>query len=410
VSAKPQPIHYGDRTVYSVAGFNHGVGGWLQRLPEVWVEGEIAELKHQARWSYAYFTLKDPGDGSSLQALIPRARLDAITPPLAPGDRVHVHGRAEMYAKKGELRLRVTAIEQLGLGLVLRQLEQLKQRLGAEGLFDAERKRPLPFLPRVIGLICGSDAAAKRDVVETAAGRYPPARFRVLEAAVQGAGAVPQLLAALERLDRDPEVDVIVLARGGGSFEDLLPFSDERLVRAVVRCSTPVVSAIGHEQDTPIVDHAADLRAGTPSLAAKLIVPDHAAVVSELDALAGRASRALEARAHRCREALGLLVARPAFADPRSWITTRRDSLLRVRDGLDRWPAARLDRERTRIGHAHDRLRLLGPAATLDRGYAIVQDGEGAVISDVAGVVAGDRLAVRLARGRIAARVEETAP
>ncbi len=274
MSAKPQPVQYGDRQVYSVAGFNHGVGGWLQRLPEVWVDGEVAEMKQQSGWTYAYLTLKDPGDGASLQALVARYRLEAIQPPLRPGDRVHARGRAELYAKRGELRLRVSAIEPFGLGLVLRQIEELKRRLGEEGLFAPERKRPLPLLPRVVGVICGRDAAAKRDVIETAAVRYPPARFRVAEAAVQGPGAVPQILAALERLDRDDEVDVIVLARGGGSFEDLLPFSDERLVRAVAMCRTPVVSAIGHEQDTPIVDHVADVRAGTPSLAARLVVPD----------------------------------------------------------------------------------------------------------------------------------------
>src|SRR6478609_803912 len=183
MSAKPQPVQYGDRQVYSVAGFNHGVGGWLQRLPEVWVDGEVAEMKQQSGWTYAYLTLKDPGDGASLQALVARSRLEAIQPPLRPGDRVHARGRAELYAKRGELRLRVSAIEPFGLGLVLRQIEELK------------------------------------------------------------------------RLDRDDEVDVIVLARGGGSFEDLLPFSDERLVRAVALTRTPVVSAIGHEQDTPIVDH-----------------------------------------------------------------------------------------------------------------------------------------------------------
>src|SRR6476469_6819533 len=248
MSAKPQPVQYGDRQVYSVAGFNHGVGGWLQRLPEVWVDGEVAEMKQQSGWTYAYLTLKDPGDGASLQALVARSRLEAIQPPLRPGDRVHARGRAELYAKRGELRLRVSAIEPFGLGLVLRQIEELKRRLGEEGLFAPERKRPLPLLPRVVGVICGRDAAAKRDVIETAGERYPPTRLRVAEAAVQGPGAVPQILAALERLDRDDEVDVIVLARGGGSFEDLLPFSDERLVRAVARCRTPVVSAIGHAQ------------------------------------------------------------------------------------------------------------------------------------------------------------------
>ena len=338
MSAKPQPVQYGDRQVYSVAGFNHGVGGWLQRLPEVWVDGEVAEMKQQSGWTYAYLTLKDPGDGASLQALVARSRLEAIQPPLRPGDRVHARGRAELYAKRGELRLRVSAIEPFGLGLVLRQIEELKRRLGEEGLFAPERKRSLPLLPRVVGVICGRDAAAKRDVIETAGVRYPPARFRVAEAAVQGPGAVPQILAALERLDRDDEVDVIVLARGGGSFEDLLPFSDERLVRAVARCRTPVVSAIGHEQDTPIVDHVADVRAGTPSLAARLVVPDYAAITADLDDLAARAGRALQTRTHRCRESLAMLVSRPAFADPRSWITVRRESLVRVRDGLDRWP------------------------------------------------------------------------
>ncbi len=409
MSANPQPTQYGDRKVYSVAGFNQGVGGWLQRLPEVWVEGEVAELKHQGRWAFAYMTLKDPGTGACLPALIPRTRLDVLQPPLRAGDRVHALGRAEMYAKKGELRFRVSAIEQFGLGLVLRQIEELKQRLAAEGLFAAERKRPLPFLPRVIGLICGSDAAAKRDVLETAAKRYPPARFRVVESAVQGPGAVPQVLAALHRLDRDEEVDVIVLARGGGSFEDLLPFSDERLVRAVAACSTPVVSAVGHEQDTPIVDHVADLRAGTPSLAAKLVVPDHEAVSAELAALAGRAGRALQSRAQRCRESLELLVSRPAFADPGSWITVRRATLERMGDALDRWPQVRLERERVHLGHARDRLRLLGPAATLERGYAIVQDAEGRVVTRADGTAPGEQIAVRLSQGRIAARVEEVA-
>ena len=407
MSAKPEPVQYGDRAVYSVIDFNRGVGGWLARLPEVWVEGEIAELKRQERWSFAYLTLKDPDGGASLPALIPRARLDAVQPPLKPGDRVHMLGRAQLYAKKGELRFQVSAIEQFGLGQMLRELELLKERLAGEGLFAAERKRPLPFLPRLIGLICGSDAAAKRDVIETALVRYPPARFELIETAVQGAGAVPQIVAALDRLDHDPRVDVIVLARGGGSFEDLLPFSDERLVRAVASCVTPVVSAIGHEQDAPIVDFAADVRAGTPSLAAKLVVPDHAQVSADLDAIAERAGRALATRARRSRESLTMLVSRPAFADPRSWITNRRQTLLLTRDGLDRWPGQRLERERTRLAHARERLRLLGPAATLERGYAIVQGEDGVVVRDGGALAAGDRIAVRLSKGRIAARVEE---
>ncbi len=407
MSAKPEPTQYGDRAVYTVASFNQGVAGWLARLPEVWVEGEIAELKRQERWSLAYLTLKDADGGASLPALIPRARLDAVQPPLKPGDRVHMLGRAKLYPKKGELRFHVSAIEQFGLGQMLREIELLKGRLAAEGLFASERKRALPFLPRVIGLICGSDAAAKKDVLETAAVRYPPVRFEVVEAAVQGAGAVPQILAALDRLDHEPRVDVIVLARGGGSFEDLLPFSNERLVRAVAGCRTPVVSAIGHEQDMPIVDLAADVRAGTPSLAAKLVVPDYAQVTADLDAIGERAGRALETRARRCRESLVMLVSRPAFADPRSWITTRRLTLTMNRNALDRWPGQRLERERTRLDHARQRLRLLGPAATLERGYAIVQRADGAVVREAVSLGAGDPIAVRLSKGRISARVEE---
>jgi exodeoxyribonuclease VII large subunit len=408
MSARPEPIQVGDRSVYTVASYNLGVAGYLHRLPEVWVQGEIAELKRRDGWALAYLSLKDSDTGAMLEGMIGRVRLDAVEPPLEEGEKVHALGRGELYQKNSQFRFRISRVERFGPGLVLRELEELKRRLAAEGLFDAERKQPVPFLPRVIGLICGRDAAAKRDVIETATTRYPPARFEVVEANVQGAGAVAQLLAALKRLDRDERVDVIVLARGGGSFEDLLPFSDERLCRAVAACRTPVVSAIGHEQDTPIVDHAADVRAGTPSLAAKLVVPEYAHVAASLDALAARAGRTLEARLHRCREALGLLVARPAFADPSSWIISRRQSLLLVREHLDRWPPTRLERERTRLGHAHDRLRLLGPAATLDRGYAIVQDDAGSVVRESSAVDPGDAVAVRLARGRISARVEET--
>ena len=229
---------------------------------------------------------------------------------------MHAFGRGELWQRKGEFRFRAYAIEQFGLGQLLRRIEEVRLRLAQEGLFAAERKRPLPFLPGLVGLVCGSDAAAKRDVVETATARHPGVRFRIVEAAVQGGGAAAAVTAALRALDADPAVDVIVLARGGGSVEDLLAFSDEGLCRAVAECSTPVVSAIGHEQDTPLVDLVADVRAGTPSLAAKLIVPDRAAVGAELDALLARAGRALEGRATHARRHLQLLVARPAFADP----------------------------------------------------------------------------------------------
>ena len=308
MSAKPTPTTYGDRAVYSVAGFNQGVADWLGRLGNVWVEGELSELKRTDRWGLVYFCLKDAT--SILQGSMQRERFDKIQPPPAAGDRVHAFGRGELWQRKGEFRFRAFAIEQFGLGQLLRRIEEVRLRLAEEGLFAAERKRPLPFLPRVVGLVCGSDAAAKRDVVETASARHPGVRFRIVEAAVQGAGAAAGVTAALRALDADPVVDVIVLARGGGSVEDLLAFSDEGLCRAVAECQTPVVSAIGHEQDTPLVDLVADVRAGTPSLAAKLVVPDDAAVGAELDALLARAGRALDGRATHARRHLQLLAAR----------------------------------------------------------------------------------------------------
>jgi exodeoxyribonuclease VII large subunit len=405
VNAKPTPTTYGDRAVYSVAGFNQGVADWLGRLGNVWVEGELSELKRTDRWGLVYFCLKD--DGAILQGSMQRDRFDKIQPPPAAGDRVHAFGRGELWQRKGEFRFRAYAIEQFGLGQLLRRIEEVRLRLAEEGLFAAERKRPLPFLPRVVGLVCGSDAAAKRDVVETASARHPGVRFRIVEAAVQGAGAAGAVIAALRALDADPEVDVVVLARGGGSVEDLLAFSDEGLCRAVAECRTPVVTAIGHEQDTPLVDLVADVRAGTPSLAAKLIVPDHAAVGADLDALLARAGRALDGRATHARRHLRLLVARPAFADPRSWITTRQARLDGAGVSLRRLPALRIERETARLGNARDRLRVLGPAATLERGYAIVQDEAGAVVRDAAAVAVGERVGVRLAAGRLGARVEE---
>jgi exodeoxyribonuclease VII large subunit len=408
VNANPTPTTYGDRTVYTVAGFNQGVSEWLLRLGNVWVEGELSDLKRTDRWGLVYFCLKD--ETSVLRASMQRDRFDRIQPVPAAGDRVHCFGRGELWQRKGEFRFRAYAIEQFGLGQLLRRIEEVRLRLAGEGLFGAERKRPLPFLPRVVGLVCGSDAAAKRDVVDTATTRYPAVRFRILEAAVQGASAATDVTAAVRALDADPLVDVIVLARGGGSVEDLLPFSDEGLCRAIADCKTPVVSAIGHEQDTPLCDLVCDVRAGTPSLAAKLVVPDHAAVCAELDGLAARAGRALEGRAGHARRHLQLLAARPAFADPRSWITMRRALLDGARGSLRQLPSLRLEREAVQLVNARDRLRVLGPGATLERGYAIVQDDAGAVVRDAGAVTVGQHVGVRLAAGRLGARVEEVEP
>src|SRR5256714_7146069 len=225
---KVEALQYGDRKVYSVASFNRGVASWLTRLPTVWVEGEVTELRRQQAWQSVFFTLKDPQDGACLGVTMPRGQFDALRLELADGERVHVFGRPELFEARGDFRLRALTIERFGLGAHLAALERLKAKLAAEGLFDAARKRPLPFLPRRIGLVTGNDAAAKRDVLTGITSRFPPARIVVAETYVQGPRAAPAIIEALQRLCEEPGVDVVVLARGGGGFRGLLPFSDER--------------------------------------------------------------------------------------------------------------------------------------------------------------------------------------
>ena len=288
---KIEPVERGERKVYSVAAFNRGVRDWVTRLPTVWVEGEVTELRRHANWQTVFFTLKDPGEGACLAVTMPRGQFDALRLDLADGERVHVFGRPELFEQRGDLRLRALTVERFGLGDHLAALERLKRKLAAEGLFAAARKRPLPRLPRVVGLVTGNDAAAKRDVLTTIGERFPPARVVVAETYVQGPRAAAAIVDALRALCRVPELDVVVVARGGGSFEDLLPFSDERLVRAIGACPVPVVTAVGHEQDTPLCDLAADVRASTPTAAGRLVVPD----VRELLQSKGRVSyRALK--------------------------------------------------------------------------------------------------------------------
>src|SRR5213083_3633703 len=293
--SKVEAIQYGDRKVYAVAAFNRGVGAWLQRLPTVWVEGEVTELLRNARWQSVFFTLKDPHDGACLGVTIARNRFDALRLDLANGERVHVYGRPELFEARGDFRLRALSIERFGLGDHLAALERLKQKLAAEGLFDTSRKRQLPRLPRRVGLVTGNDAAAKKDVIAAITARFPPARLLVAETYVQGPRAAAAIADVLQTISEADEIDVIVLARGGGSFEDLLPFSDERLLRAIAACPVPVVSAVGHEQDTPLSDLVADARASTPTAAARLVVPD----IGEVRERLARAHAGLE-RGARC--------------------------------------------------------------------------------------------------------------
>ena len=381
---KVEAIDYGDRRVFSVGAFNRGVASWLSRLPTVWVEGEVTELRRQARWASVFFTLKDPADGACLGVSMPRGQFDGLRLDLADGDRVHVYGRPELFEAKGEFRLRALSLERFGLGEHLAALERLKQKLAAEGLFAPERKRPLPLLPRRIGLVTGNDAAAKRDVITALTTRFPPARVLVAETYVQGPRAPGAIVETLGALCREPDVEVIVVARGGGSFEDLLPFSDERLVRAIANCPVPVVSAVGHEQDTPLCDLAADARASTPSVAARLVVPDLAELVQRLD----RARSSLERGTRRA-------------------LDRERQRLDRTHERLGRAPRLLLERRRGRLDQAAARLTALSPRATLERGYAVVRRAGGIVRSGNA-VAPGEAVDVELAEGGFGARVEET--
>jgi exodeoxyribonuclease VII large subunit len=379
---KVEAIQYGDKKVYTVAAFNRGVADWLARLPTVWVEGEITELRRHERWQSVFFTLKDPADGACLGVTILRTRFDALRLDLVDGDRVHVFGRPELYEARGDFRLRALSIERFGIGDHLAALERLKRKLADEGLFAVQRKRPLPRLPRRIGLITGNDAAAKRDVTATISARFPAAHLVVAETYVQGPLAAKAMIDALRELCAVPGVDVVVLARGGGSFEDLLPFSDERLVRAVAGCPVPIVSAVGHEQDTPLCDLAADVRASTPTAAAKLVVPD-----------------AVELRANLDRNRIGLA---------RSTLRTLERSQQRLENAherLGRAPMLALERKRSRLEHAAGRLRALSPRSTLDRGYAIVRTDE-RIVRSVTDVRSGAPLDVEVADGRFGARAE----
>jgi exodeoxyribonuclease VII large subunit len=385
---------------------SQAIGAWIGRLGAVWVEGQVAQLNRRPDMQTAFLTLRDPVAEISLQVTCPRTVLDQVDPPLVEGARIIVHAKPSWYYTRGTLSMAADEIRQVGLGELLARLERLRRMLAAEGVFAADRKRPLPFLPREVGLICGRGSAAQHDVLENARRRWPAVRFRVCEVAVQGPSAVSQLIEALRELDRAPEVDVVILARGGGSVEDLLPFSDEALVRAVAGATTPVVSAIGHESDTPLVDLAADVRASTPTDAAKRVVPD---VTEEFEQVRRARSRMAAAVRHRLdREQAGLasVRSRPVLAEPARALAARTEEVAALLDRARRHLRHSVDRAAVDIEHTRARVRALSPAATLERGYAVVQRLDGTVVRRPADVAAGDRVRLRLADGELAATIE----
>ncbi len=389
------------------------IAEWVDRLGAVWVEGQLAQVTARPGTGTAFLVLRDPAADVSLQLTAPVDLVRDGGAAVAEGNRVVVHGRPSFFLGRGTLSLRVTEIRAVGIGELLARIERLRRLLAAEGLFDAARKRRLPFLPSGVGLVTGRASAAEHDVVTNAQARWPSVRFRIEHVAVQGALAVPQIVDALGALDRDPSIDVIVLARGGGSVEDLLPFSDETLCRAVADCRTAVVSAIGHEPDTPLVDHVADLRCSTPTEAGRRIVPDVREETTRIADLRGRAHRALAGWVDRELRLLEALRARPVLADPLQRLERHHDEIERMTAAARAAVLRGLDRSDHDLEHVRARLATLGPAATLARGYAIVQRVTGEerhVLRSVADVDAGDRLRIRVADGAVAARVERMDP
>jgi exodeoxyribonuclease VII large subunit len=374
------------------------VGDWIGRLGRIWVEGQIAELNR--RGSTAFITLRDPLAAVSVRVICTRAVLEATVPTPEEGARVVVWAKPEFNTAKGTFALIATEIRAVGIGELLARLERL---------FATARKRRLPFLPSVVGLICGRESAAERDVLRNAARRWPAVRFRVEQVAVQGSHAAAEIVGALQRLDADRTVEVIIIARGGGSIEDLLPFSDEELVRAVAASVTPVISAIGHEQDVPLLDLVADVRASTPTDAARRAVPDVVEQLALIEQLRGRARRSLAGRLDREYSWLTAVRSRPSLASPLREIDRRHEQIMALTERARLCVSAGLARGRDDIAHTRARLVALSPASTLGRGYAIVQREDASVVRTAAEVSAGEILAVRFADDQIEVTVNDQA-
>ena len=402
-----QPANTPD-TPWPVGKVNDQVKGWIERLGYLWVEGQLTQINFKPTWKLSYLTLRDVQQEKSVQLTCPSSMLQSLSAPLKDGDRVIVHGKPAFYAGRGSFSLWTTEIRHVGIGDLLARIEKLRQQLAAEGLFDPARKRPLPYLPHKIGLITGRGSAAERDVMAVAHDRWPAVQFRVLNTAVQGANTVPEVIDALQQLDADPEVDVIIIARGGGSVEDLLPFSEEALQRAVAAAGTPVVSAIGHEPDSPVLDNVADLRAATPTDAAKRVVPSVAEERTIVAEARSRMAAALRGWVERERRGLDNIRSRPVMADPMTPIRARREEVERTRATMRREIEVMVEQETRHVESLRARVSALGPSATLARGYSIVQvvpkDGSGPeVVTSYEQSPPGAQLRIRVGDGSITA-------
>lgn len=389
------------------------ISDYVDRMSQLWVEGQVVQFS--PRGATAYLTLRDPDVDMSLSVSVPMNAVKAMPMPLTQGARVVLQAKPTFWTKRGSLQLEARQIRPVGIGDLLARIEILKHTLAAEGLFDAERKRRIPFLPRTVGLITGRNSAAEKDVVENARRRWPAVRFAIREVAVQGTNAVTEVVSALRELDADRTVDVIIIARGGGALEELLPFSNEAMVRAVAEAVTPVISAIGHDVDQPLLDLVADWRASTPTDAGKRVVPDAADEMRTVLMARERVDRAMARRIATERQSLRALMSRPVMADPVSLVRARRDELDRLRTTIRTRVGARLHRGADEIEHLRRQVTALSPQSTLERGYAVVQHRDGRVVMDQDDVSVGELLQVRVARGelpvrRVAPGTEAAAP
>ncbi len=387
-SEKPAPVRV----------ISEAISEYINRLGQVWVEGEIAQLNDRAGSGMIYIRLRDPSVDMYLEVTCPRSVFKAVAP-LSENARVVINSKVNFYTPTGRLSLSAKEIRQVGVGELLARLEALKKVLAAEGLFALERKKRLPFLPNKIGLICGRASAAEKDVKENARRRWPAVRFETREVAVQGADAVVQVSAALRELDNDPEVDVIIITRGGGSFEDLLAFSDEGLVRLAASCKKPIVSAIGHEQDTPLLDLVADVRASTPTDAAKLVVPDFQEEVGKIKNLRERSDRKINDLVILEMTKIVNLIQRPVMKDPLIMVTSRQEIISGFISRSFMSMNSKLLRAFDEVTHIAARGRTLSPQATLDRGYSVVQKSDGAIVKDPASLAPGEKIQLRMAKG-----------
>ena len=388
----------------TVRTVSEAIKEYVDRLGPIWIEGEISELNERSGMM-AFMRLRDPSVDMSISVMCHKSVIAAVKP-LPDNARIVMYAKPSWYTKNGSLSFSAREIRQVGVGELLARLEALKNLLAGEGLFNSDRKVALPLLPKVIGLICGRNTDAEKDVVENAKRRWPSVQFEIREVTVQGAAAVSEVSDALRELEANPDVEVIIITRGGGSFEDLLPFSDEGLVRLAASCTTPIVSAIGHEKDSPLLDLVADYRASTPTDAAKRVVPDISEEIAMIEALQDRARRTLVNRLDLELTRITNFRNRPVMKDPHVLITTRAEIIAGLRDRSNRSFGASIKLAKEELKQIKARVRALSPQSTLDRGYSVVQLPDGQIVTDPKRLKAGDELRLRLAKGETKATAQ----